>query len=87
MTKKESLNRLGAILAEMFEAQFNGATADRLFMAKGLADGYMRALSDFDIVPQGELLEYVNQQRLDAANRASSRVYRATEMQEAVDFA
>ena len=87
MGKKETLNRLAAILAEMYNAQYQGANMNHLYQTKGLADGYMRALTDLKIVADDELLEFVNEQKRNAARRADRGLYRPARIEHAPDFA
>jgi hypothetical protein len=87
MSKNETLSRLGAILAEMYNAQYQGANMTHLYQTKGLADGYMRALCDLNIVADDELLEFVNEQKRNAAKRADRGLYRPARIEQAPDFA
>jgi hypothetical protein len=70
MSKSETLNELRAVLAGMFDARYEGATAVRFANVQGFADGYMRALCDVGVTSEKELVALVNEERRAAASRA-----------------
>ena len=86
MSKHETLSRLKAILAELYDARYQGSNAARFYKAQGMADGYMRALSDLHVMPEAELLEFVNQEKRNAAARADSRLQATARVQAAVEL-
>lgn len=73
MSKEETMRRLAEILAELYDARYEGGNAQRLYRAQGLADGYMRALTDFNLVTQAELLSFVAEQQRRGMSRADAR--------------
>lgn len=62
--QKQSLSRLREMMHELFDARYEGADAARIVRAQGLADGYMRALSDMGAVKERELLNLIEEERL-----------------------
>jgi hypothetical protein len=63
MSKHETLKILGGLLSELFEARDKGADSARVYRAQGLADGYMRALTDLAVINDTEMLKFVNEER------------------------
>lgn len=72
MSKCESLNQLRTMLQDLFDARHGGADGNTVARAQGLADGYMRALSDLGLTDGRELLSVVNEERRLAARRADA---------------
>ena len=68
-----SLGRLRDILRELIDARYAGAEASRIVRAQGLADGYMRALSDLGIARDSELLELVEKAERQVAAKHTVR--------------
>ena len=87
MYKEDSLSRLRAILAELYEARYNGANAARFYKAQGMADGYMRALSDLHVMADDELLDFVGKEKRAAAARADSKTTHSAMVRTAADLA
>lgn len=89
MGNKEIAARLRAILSEAFNENYQGANGTRHARAQGLADGYMRALTDLGVVRQDELLALIAEERRSAIDRAESRIFpKAAHAPQAVaDFA
>ncbi len=86
MYKEDSLSRLRAILAELYEARYHGANAARFYKAQGMADGYMRALCDLHVMADEELLSFVNKEKRAAAARADSKVTHPAGVQTAAEL-
>jgi hypothetical protein len=86
MSKQDSLSRLRAILAELYDARYQGVDAARFYKAQGMADGYMRALCDLHVMADDELLSFVNQEKRKAAARADSKINKTTRVQAAVEL-
>ena len=86
MNKHETMDRLRAILSELYDARYQGGNAARFYKAQGMADGYMQALSDLRIMPDGELLRFVNHEKRSAAARADSRLRAAGSIRPAVEL-
>lgn len=63
MNQDQLLNTLKNLLREVLDTRFEGAAYAKLARAHGYADGYMRALLDSGLMTQGELLEFVGQER------------------------
>ena len=76
--RKHSLGRLRAIVHELFDARYQGADAARILRAQGLADGYMRALSDLGIVRDAELLALVDREQRHVARKFNRQFEGAT---------
>ncbi len=87
MSKRETMRRLQAILADMYSDRYRGVNAGRLYKAQGLADGYMRALRDLDIVDDNELIALVNKEKRRAAALADREAARPPHVHAAVDYA
>ena len=66
---KHSLLKLREMMHDLFDARFGGADAARIVRAQGLADGYMRALSDLGVVNEWELLDLIDDERKKAADK------------------
>lgn len=54
---------LRSLLTDVFTAQYEGATHQKLARAFGYADGYMRAVLEAGIVTKQELLGIVQEER------------------------
>lgn len=70
---KQSLLRLREMMHELFDARYGGSDAARIVRAQGLADGYMRALSDMGLVKEWELLDLIDDERRKAAEKIEMR--------------
>ncbi len=68
-----SLGRLRAIVHELYDARYAGADASRIVRAQGLADGYMRALSDLGLARDSELLEVIEKAERQVAAKHIAR--------------
>ncbi len=71
--QRHSLLKLRKMMHELFDARFEGAEAIRIVRAQGLADGYMRALSDLGVVKERELLDLIDDERKKAAKQIELR--------------
>lgn len=69
-----SLIRLRDMVRELYDARYAGAEASRIVRAQGLADGYMRALSDLGIARDSELLELIENAKRQVAAKHATRV-------------
>ncbi|MCP4599481.1 MAG: hypothetical protein GY847_02910 [Proteobacteria bacterium] len=87
MSKQETMCRLRTIIADMYNARYQGVNAVHLYRAQGLVDGYMRALKDLDIVDDGELVALVNEEKRSAAKKADREIAGPSHVHAAVDFA
>ena len=70
--QKQSLQMLREMMRELFDARFGGADSARIVRAQGLADGYMRALSDMGVVKEWELLDLIDDERRRSAKKIQS---------------
>ncbi len=61
--QKQSLRRLREMMRELLNTRYQGADAVTISRAQGLADGYMRALSDMGVVKEWELLDLIADER------------------------
>ena len=73
MTKQKVVCKLRSVLSQAFELKYKGADGIKHARLQGLADGYMAALTDLDIMDQRELLEVVNDERRRAACETDDR--------------
>ena len=71
--QKQALRRLREMMNQLFEIRYGGADAVRIARAQGLADGYMRALSDLGAVKEWELLDLVDEERRLVGDRIDAR--------------
>ncbi len=71
--QKQSLRKLRKMMRELFNAKYGGADSLRIVRAQGLADGYMRALSDLGVVEEEALLDLIAKERDRAAVKIDSR--------------
>ena len=71
-----SMGRLRDIVRDLFDARYAGAEASRIVRAQGLADGYMRALSDLGIARDSELLALVEKAERQVAAKHATRYTR-----------
>ncbi|MBI2893976.1 MAG: hypothetical protein HYY06_10520 [Deltaproteobacteria bacterium] len=61
--KPELVNVLRTLLTDVFTAQYEGATHQKLARAFGYADGYMRALLEAGVAHKEELIGIVIEER------------------------
>lgn len=61
--KPELVTVLRSLLIDVFTAQYEGASHQKLARAFGYADGFMRAVLEAGIVTKHELLEIVQEER------------------------
>ncbi len=89
MSKRETRRQLRTILSEMYNARYGGVNAPRFYKAQGMADGYMRALSDLGIMDDAELIAFVNEEKRLAAARADRQLMQPSgaSVEAAVEFA
>ncbi len=87
MTKQETMTRLRGMLKELFNNKYQGANGHTYARAQGLADGYMFALVDLNVVDDKELLEIVQQERRSGAKRAEIAVVPTSNVQSAMNLA
>lgn len=73
MSMTDSLKKLRGLVAELYEMRYTGDDAVRIARAQGVADGYMRALSDLGIASDAELLSVVSGARERATTRSDSK--------------
>jgi hypothetical protein len=73
-SKKEMLDSLRAMLADVFQKRREGAPASKLARAHGYVDGFMRALLDAGVVERSELLGLVAEQRASLDGPATRAV-------------
>lgn len=62
---------LRSLLMDVFTAQYEGSTQQKLARAFGYADGYMRAVLEAGIVTRAELLEIVQEERRRTSREAA----------------
>ena len=76
--RTHTLGRLRAIVHELYDARYDGADAARIMRAQGLADGYMRALSDMGVARDSELLALIDKAQRQAAAKYSKKYASST---------
>jgi hypothetical protein len=71
--QKQALRKLREMMRELFDAGNEGADSHRITRAQGLADGYMRALSDLGVVEEWELMDLIEEERRVVTQKIDSR--------------
>jgi hypothetical protein len=71
--QKQSLRKLREMMRELFDARYMGADSLRITRAQGLADGYMRALSDLGVVEEWELMDLIEEERRVVTEKIDGR--------------
>jgi len=63
MPNQHMIDVLRGLLNDVLQARFGGASYAKLSRANGLADGYMRALLDANLVDRDALLKLIGDER------------------------
>ena len=63
MSKKQLIETVRSLIADVTRARFGGGPYAKLARAHGYADGYMRALLDAGLVDRSELIIAVGSER------------------------